>query len=219
MAELDQYAIMIDIVLSDMDLKTVTTKKVRMALKEAFAIDVESQSKPINELIRMHLQLVKGGPSLKRSLEDVLRENATLAMKLTKEVSINKRSMEEEEEKNDDGIKDADDLRTKTTVNKSPISTRQVILSKSLANLLGEPRLTRTDVVRQVWAYIKEHDLQNPKNRKEILCDEKLELIFGKRTDMFKMHKILVNHMTDPSKTTDNSSPAKAVSNPMQKNI
>lgn len=190
-----------------------------MALKEAFAIDVESQSKPINELIRMHLQLVKGGPSLKRSLEDVLRENATLAMKLTKEVSINKRSTEEEEEKNDDGIKDADDLSTKTTVNKSPISTRQVILSKSLANLLGEPRLTRTDVVRQVWAYIKEHDLQNPKNRKEILCDEKLELIFGKRTDMFKMHKILVNHMTDPSKTTDNSSPAKAVSNPMQKNI
>lgn len=69
MAELNDYSTMIDILLSDMDLETVTTKKVRMALKEVYAIDVESQGKAINKLIRKHLDLVKKG----RASKDLLR--------------------------------------------------------------------------------------------------------------------------------------------------
>lgn len=85
---------MIDILLSDMDLETVTTKKVRMALKEVYAIDVESQGKAINKLIRKHLDLVKERPRFERSLEDLLKENATLAIELTKEITVSKRSSE-----------------------------------------------------------------------------------------------------------------------------
>lgn len=65
MAEWDDCATMIDIILSDMDLKTVTTKRVRIALKDVFMIDVESQGKVINELIRKHLDLAKASPPLK----------------------------------------------------------------------------------------------------------------------------------------------------------
>ena len=34
--------------------------------------------------------------------------------------------------------------------------------------------LARTEVTRKVNAYIQEHDLQNPKNKKEILADKDL---------------------------------------------
>lgn len=45
-----------------------------------------------------------------------------------------------------------------------------------------------------MWAYIKEHNLQNPSNRRQILCDAKLEELFGrKKIDMFRMTKVLSN--------------------------
>ena len=40
--------------------------------------------------------------------------------------------------------------------------------------------------------YIKDNNLQNPHNKKEILCDDKLEKIFKrKKIDMFQMTKVL----------------------------
>ena len=56
---------------------------------------------------------------------------------------------------------------------------------------------TSAEVVSRVWAYIKEHDLQNPENRREILADAKLEPIFGKKkVTMFEMNKHLARHLT-----------------------
>jgi chromatin remodeling complex protein RSC6 len=34
--------------------------------------------------------------------------------------------------------------------------------------------------VSKVWKYIKEHDLQDPKDKRRILCDDKLEAVFKK---------------------------------------
>lgn len=42
----------------------------------------------------------------------------------------------------------------------------------------GEP-IARTDVTRHITAYIKQHDLQNPENRREILADATLKGLFG----------------------------------------
>ena len=39
-----------------------------------------------------------------------------------------------------------------------------------------------------MWDYIKENDLQNPENRREIICDEKLKSVLGiDSINMFKM--------------------------------
>ncbi len=51
--------------------------------------------------------------------------------------------------------------------------------SKELAAVVGSEPLPRGEVVSKVWAYIKQHDLQNPANRREILADAKLEAVFG----------------------------------------
>jgi hypothetical protein len=49
---------------------------------------------------------------------------------------------------------------------------------------------------RGMWDYIKKHNLQNPSNKREILADEKLEPIFGKKkVTMFEMNKHLAQHL------------------------
>ena len=69
--------------------------------------------------------------------------------------------------------------------------------SKELAAVVGPGPLPRGEVVSKVWAYIKQHGLQDPKNRREILADAKLEPIFGKKkVTMFEMNKHLARHLT-----------------------
>ena len=68
--------------------------------------------------------------------------------------------------------------------------------SKELAAVVGPGPLPRGEVVSKVWAYIKKHDLQNPKNRREILADDKLEPVFGKKqVTMFEMNKHRARHL------------------------
>ena len=71
--------------------------------------------------------------------------------------------------------------------------------SKELAAVVGGEPLARGDVVSRVWDYIRKHELQNPENRREILADDKLEAVFGrKKVTMFEMNKHLSQHLTSP---------------------
>ncbi|XVF52149.1 hypothetical protein PTKIN_Ptkin04bG0241500 [Pterospermum kingtungense] len=69
-------------------------------------------------------------------------------------------------------------------------------ISPQLGKFLGASEASRTDALKKVWDYIKLHQLQNPANKKEILCDEKLKRIFaGKDTvQMFEITKLLNPH-------------------------
>ena len=49
--------------------------------------------------------------------------------------------------------------------------------SKELAAIVGSAPLPRGQVVSKVWDYIKKENLQNPKNKREIMADAKLEPI------------------------------------------
>ncbi|HYQ97202.1 MAG TPA: SWIB/MDM2 domain-containing protein [Candidatus Nitrosocosmicus sp.] len=69
--------------------------------------------------------------------------------------------------------------------------------SKELAAVVGSEPLPRGEVVSKVWDYIKKQELQNPENRREILADDKLEAVFGKKkVTMFEMNKYLAQHLT-----------------------
>ncbi len=68
--------------------------------------------------------------------------------------------------------------------------------SAQLAEIVGDKPLPRTEVTKKVWAHIKRHKLQNPKNKREILADEKLQPIFGaKKLNMFEMTKAVNKHL------------------------
>ena len=68
--------------------------------------------------------------------------------------------------------------------------------SKELAAVVGSSPLPRPEVVSKVWDYIKKNNLQNPENKREILADDKLQPVFGKKkVTMFEMNKHLAQHL------------------------
>ena len=69
--------------------------------------------------------------------------------------------------------------------------------SKELAAVVGSEPLPRPEVVKKVWDYIKANNLQNPKNKREIMADKKLNPVFGKdKVTMFEMNKHLARHLS-----------------------
>lgn len=70
-------------------------------------------------------------------------------------------------------------------------------LSKALADVCGEDKLSRGDITKKLWAYIKEHDLQNPENRRQIVPDAKLEKVFGSKEplDMMKLAGVISKNL------------------------
>ena len=69
--------------------------------------------------------------------------------------------------------------------------------SKELAAVVGAEPLARSEAVSRMWAYIKEHKLQNEQNKREILSDAKLAAIFDNKdkVSMFEMNKHLARHL------------------------
>ena len=73
---------------------------------------------------------------------------------------------------------------------------KPVTPSKDLAEIVGAEPLPRTAVVSKMWDYIRKHDLQNPADKREILADDKLKVIFGKdKATMFELNKLLSSHL------------------------
>ena len=68
--------------------------------------------------------------------------------------------------------------------------------SPELAAVVGSTPLPRTQVVKKLWIYIKKHDLQDAKNRRNINADANLKKDFGKNTvSMFEMTKLVSKHL------------------------
>jgi len=69
--------------------------------------------------------------------------------------------------------------------------------SADLAVIVGDKALPRTEVVKKIWVYIKKHNLQDSKNRRNINADPALLPVFsGKKTvSMFEMTKLISKHL------------------------
>lgn len=80
----------------------------------------------------------------------------------------------------------------------NPAFMKPLKVSDDLAAVVGKGPMPRTEVVKKLWAYIKKNDLQNPKNRREILADDKLKKVFGgkAKVNMFEMTKLISKHLS-----------------------
>lgn len=85
---------------------------------------------------------------------------------------------------------------TKTT--KKSIAHRAYALSPELQAVVGEKELARTEVTKKIWEYIKKHDLQDPKDKRQIVPDDKLAKVFGskKSLNMMKLAGVLGKHLS-----------------------
>ena len=79
----------------------------------------------------------------------------------------------------------------------NPALLKPMNLSAELEAVTGKGPMSRGEVVKKLWEYIKKHDLQNPANKRNILADEKLKVLFGGKGEvtMFEMTKLVSPHM------------------------
>ncbi|GAB3360291.1 SWIB/MDM2 domain-containing protein [Giesbergeria giesbergeri] len=68
--------------------------------------------------------------------------------------------------------------------------------SAELAAVVGAAPLPRTEIISKLWAYIKEHKLQDEANKRNINADAKLKKVFGKpQVSMFEMAGLIGKHV------------------------
>lgn len=78
----------------------------------------------------------------------------------------------------------------------NPALLKPMQLSAELEAVVGKGPMSRGEVVKQIWVYIKKHNLQNPQNKRNIMADDKLMPIFHKKeVTMFEMTKLVSGHL------------------------
>ena len=84
------------------------------------------------------------------------------------------------------------------TVRKNSAFMKALTPSPELAAIVGSQPLPRTEVTKRVWDYIKARNLQNPANKRNILCDDALKAVMGKdEVTMFEMTGLVGRHLKD----------------------
>ncbi|MEK9653901.1 MAG: SWIB/MDM2 domain-containing protein, partial [Betaproteobacteria bacterium] len=90
--------------------------------------------------------------------------------------------------------------KKKSTAKRKPNAAfmKAMTPSAALAAVVGSKPIPRTQVTKNIWAYIKKNGLQDAKNRRNINADDKLKAVFGgkKQVSMFEMTKLVNKHLS-----------------------
>lgn len=73
-------------------------------------------------------------------------------------------------------------------------------LSPALSNLFdGETQMSRPQITKRIWAYIKGNDLQDPNDKRYIICDSTMRDVFKQdKVHMFTMTKLISQQLYNP---------------------
>jgi upstream activation factor subunit UAF30 len=93
--------------------------------------------------------------------------------------------------------------QSRMTAAKKPASPKNALAKavqpdEALSAVVGKDPLPRTELTKKLWEYIREHDLQDPKEKRNIRADDKLLPVFdGKKVvNMFEMTKLVNGHVS-----------------------
>ena len=128
----------------------------------------------------------------KELISEVLNNFAAEAAK-SSETQVDEDNIELFGTVDEDIDEDSTHIRDDSTVKKKRGGfTVPMQLSTELSEFIGSVTCSRTEIVKRLWDYIKSHNLQNVKDKREILCDETLKKIFKRpKLTMFSMNKYL----------------------------
>ena len=126
--------------------------------------------------------------SMKQRFERLIKSKQDLMNELKREVQELRKMQRDHEH----AIKEASKKSKRKKSQRDDANPRKpsgfaspVVVSDDLYSFLSqfgvkkEDPIARTDVTRYITSYIKEHDLQNPEHRREIIPDAALDKLFG----------------------------------------
>merc|ERR1711994_801654 len=75
--------------------------------------------------------------------------------------------------------------------------TKPMKLSAELADIVGQKEASRAQCIKQLWAYLKKNNLQDPENKQFFTPDKKMAKVFGtEKIRAFSMAKYLSSHLS-----------------------
>ncbi|KAK0606229.1 hypothetical protein LWI29_035446 [Acer saccharum] len=186
--------------LRNSDLNTTTTAIVRRQLEKDFGVNLSDKKPFIREQVDLFLQ-----SQFENAQEEEDDDDQTAKVKSEQTDGSDDVEEEGEEEEADDDEEANNGKRSgkkgSKKLNNEPKKRgggfcKLCSLSPQLQEFVGVPELARTEVVKQIWIYIREKQLQDPSNKRNIICDERLHALFGVDSiNMFQMNKVLANHI------------------------
>ncbi len=131
-------------------------------------------------------------------------KTAYISKKPKKETSSKSKKKGSKDKEDEKGKKKAPAKKSVKKTTKKAASKKKApaqksyTLSKELSDIVGEENLSRPEITKKLWDYIKEHELQDPKNKRRIVPDKKLAKLFGSKEplDMMKLASIISNHVS-----------------------
>ncbi len=146
--------------------------------------------KPLEEIklkdVRKHVQDITG----------IVHEKALVKNCLNQVLAANIENEEERVCSQNVTTSNDEDNESSNFVKVKVKSGNMCFLSPALQNVIGVAEESRFQVVALLWKYIKANELQNPLNRREILCDDKLKALFGRnKVTMTRMNTLLTPHV------------------------
>ena len=177
--------------------KRTTTKKQQKATEPA--PEVATPAPATNEVVQTTAPVETTEPSLGDEFATLLGQLNGLRTQITS-LSAQLRALRTRSERE---IRLAQkQARKRKNTNRKPSGfVKPTKISTELASFLSKPKgteMARTEVTREINAYIREHNLQNPKNRRHILPDTKLRklLKIGKNDELtyFNLQKYMSPH-------------------------
>ena len=205
--------------------KTTTTKKtVKKTVETPVETPVVTETLSTEPVTEGGLDTVTETVTLKQRFELLVKSKQDMIVSLKEEIQeLRKMQREHDLAVKEASKKSKKKTRTDGTPRKPSGFASPVLVSDDLYGFLeqygvksGEP-VARTDVTRYITGYIKQHDLQNPEHRREIIPDAVLSKLFGPALELkdptdekspkvytyLKLQKYLSKHF--PSKATPTS--------------
>ncbi|URD89651.1 hypothetical protein MUK42_27905 [Musa troglodytarum] len=176
------------------DLSTTITTAVRRRLEDDFGVDLSGKMAFVRQLVNLFLGRPQGqqggrgdpgeggGPGRSNKLSDEVRKQGGPVTPVKPEQN-NKKPKKEREGKQQKGG--------------SSGLLVPLPLSDDLMKFFGtgENTLSRSEAVKRMWEYIKQNNLQDPADKRNVICDEKLrELLKVDSFYGFTVSKLLAPH-------------------------
>ena len=138
----------------------------------------------------------KSKPVVKKSKSPKKKSKAKIGSDVDSDMSSGEKEKPERERKGGFHVRPYPPLTLSPFTNILLLSQKPMILSEPLSAMLNESALSRPQTVKKIWEYVKERDLQDPNDKRQIRCDDAMRAVFKQeRVHMFTMNKLLASHL------------------------